>query len=131
MTCPHCSVDTVEFTVPPSLREYAPAEASAATLCPRCLRVAPLDGGSGDRDAIGFDAVGPFFPDGDAGVATALLVGLLDSLALNRRDIEAVAAYAEREGADVFLTLDRLAANTENPHLDLTRRLVQLEQVLE
>jgi hypothetical protein len=125
--CPHCTVETVPFAVPPPLREYAPEEAETAAICPRCLRVSPAEAGPTDPD---FDAVASFFPSGDGGVATALLVGLLDSLALNRRAIEAVAAQAERRGVDVLLVVDRLSTTVPDPYVDLERRSVQLQQLL-
>lgn len=128
MHCPHCSVETVAFAVPPSLREYTPETADAATVCPRCLRVTAAETGPTDPS---FDELSTSFPSGDAGVALALLGGLLDSLALNRRAIEAVAAAAERRGADVFLTLDRLSETVPEPYVDLDRRLEQLHQLLE
>ncbi|SFL25451.1 hypothetical protein SAMN04487950_3066 [Halogranum rubrum] len=128
MHCTHCDVETVTFAVPPALRAHAPDESDAASICPQCLRVVSATEGPVDSS---FDALGPSFPHGEAGVAMALLVGLLDSIALNRRAIEDVAAHAERHGADVFLTLDRLAATTADPSLDLNRRLVQLHSVLD
>lgn len=129
MDCPHCDVDTATFAVPASLRAYAPSDAEVAAFCPHCLRVLAADDEAPDDQS--FDAVGPFFPHGEGGVATALLVGRLDSLALNRGDIEALAAHAERAGVDLFLVLSRLAESTPAAHVDLDRRLVQLEQVLD
>lgn len=128
MDCPHCAVDVVTFTVPPSLREYAPETAEAAAICPRCLRVAAAESGPSDPS---FEAVSPSFPTGEAGVASALLVGSLDSIALNRRAIEELADYAERHGVDLFLTLDRLSTTVHSPAVDLDRRIVQLQQILD
>lgn len=128
MHCTHCDVETVAFAVAPSLREYAPDESDAAAICPQCLRVVSATEGPMEPS---FDTLGSSFPQGEAGVAMALLVGLLDSLALNRRAIEDVAAHVERHGADVFLTLDRLATTTAAPSLDLDRRLAQLHSVLD
>lgn len=129
MDCPHCDVDTAVFAVPASLRAYAPSAADTASLCPRCLRVSAAEGPVADERP--FDTVGPFFPEGEGGVATALLVGHLDSLALNRSAIVTLGAHAERAGVDLFLVVSRLAASTSDAHLDLDRRLVQLEQILD
>lgn len=129
MDCPHCSVETLVFAVPPSLRDYAPSTAATASFCPQCLRVRAVDDEAPDDP--GFEAVGPFFPAGEGGVATALLVGRLDSLALNRSEIEVLADHAEREGVDLFLVLSRLATAAPDAHVDLDRRLVQLEQLLD
>lgn len=128
MDCPECGGVCVSFAVPEELCEYAPEGAAAAAICATCLRVYPIEEGDASAD---FTAVGEFFPPGDAGVALALALGLLDSLALNRRAIEALLARAEREGVDVLLSLDRLsAAGSVQPHFDLDRRRVQVEQAL-
>jgi len=124
MDCVTCERPTVAFEVPPSLRDYAPEEASAVRLCTRCLRTTPADEGSPDPS---FDAVLDGFPDGEAGVALALALGRLDSLALNREAVVDLCDRAERDGVDVYLTLDRLdAAGAVEPHFDLGRRREQL-----
>lgn len=130
MHCPTCSVETVVFAVPSDLREYAPTSADTASLCPHCLRVEAVEDDVG-VDNSSFDTVSTSFPRGEAGVSMALLVGLLDSLALNRRDIELLAARAESHGVDVLLTLDRLTVDVADPHFDIERRLVQLQQILD
>lgn len=118
-------------------------EVDAATLCSVCLRVASVgsDGGDGDDGgsdpvsapaATDFSAVGEFFPDGQAGIELALLLGRLDSLALNRTEIVELCERIERDGADPLLALDRLeTAGAVRPHFDLDRRRAQLRQVLE
>ncbi|WP_101295294.1 DUF6276 family protein [Halegenticoccus soli] len=129
MNCPHCGVETVSFAVPERLRAHAPEESAAAALCPDCLRVYPAEEAASDPD---FARVGDFFPRGEAGAAMALLLGLLDSLALNRAAIEALSARTESAGDDPLLTLDRLAeAGDVDPHFDLDRRRTQLEQLLD
>lgn len=126
MDCPECGAPTVAFAVPADLREHAPGEAAA--ICTRCLRVRPADAGPADPE---FRPLAEFFPDGEAGVALALALGLLGSLALNRDAVESLLGRAERAGADPFLTLDRLAAaGRVDPHFDLPRRRDQLEQLL-
>ncbi|WP_066412057.1 DUF6276 family protein [Halorubrum aethiopicum] len=129
MTCPHCSASAVAFLVPPELRDHAPADETA--ICTRCLRTAPAaDAGiepvpEGPPDLA---AVDPAFPDGDAGVALALLCGHLESFALSRASIEALVEHAEREGSDVLAFLDRLDA--ERAAFDLERRRTALLDLL-
>lgn len=90
--------------------------------------------GTGDLDpteaihTVEFDPLP--FPSGEGGVAVAIAVGLLDSLTLNRPAIEACVEHAEANGADVFLTLDRLADTDVNPTFDPSRRRAQLENLL-
>jgi hypothetical protein len=142
MSCPHCDAPLVAFTVPPVLREHAPAATTA--ICTRCLRtVAVGEGGdvaaeetsAGDVVAVGgtpsdpdFSAVDPAFPDGEAGVALALVCGHLESFALNRASIEALVDHAERSGADVFAFFERLDA--PDAAFDLDRRRAALLDLL-
>jgi hypothetical protein len=137
MSCPACGGDRVAFAVPASLRTHAPDEASAATLCTTCLRVtAPealtTDGPPEDGSpAVDWEPL----PTGEAGVATALLLGLLDSLALRRADVTALVDHVEAAGGDVLLTLDRLVTLSRtgdvDPHVDLERRTAQLQSLLD
>jgi hypothetical protein len=70
--------------------------------------------------------------DRDGGAALLLAIGYLDSVALNRPDIQALVEHAEAAGTDAFLTLDRLAADESvDAHADLGRRRRQLESMLE
>ena len=132
MSCPHCDGDLVAFRVPDDLREYA--ESDRMTICSRCLRTAAVEEpGDDDDDPVQdaaeaeFSAVHDAFPDGPGGVAFALAVGKLGSLALERAVIEDLLAAAERAGADVWLTFDRLAtAGALEPHFDVERRTTQL-----
>jgi hypothetical protein len=128
MPCPACGGDLVAFAVPADLRAYAPESSPYATLCSHCLRTHPTDQGPDDPT---FAAVHESFPDGEAGAALALALGLLDSLALRRAAIDDCCSYAERAGADVLLTLDRLAtADGLDPHFDIERRRHQLAELL-
>lgn len=128
MDCPHCEQSCVAFAVPAELREYAPEGSDAAAICPTCLRTFAAETGDSDPE---FTPVGEFFPAGDTGIALALALGKLDSLALNRTAIETLLADGERRGADVLLALDRLAAaGSVQPHFDVDRRRVQIEQIL-
>lgn len=129
--CPDCDGDLVAFPVPDDLREYAPGEAAA--LCARCLRVHPVDevAETPPADRASFDAVGDFFPEGRAGIALALALGKLGSLALNRRAIQALCGEAERAGGDVLLALDRVdGAAGVDAHFDVGRRTSQLSDLL-
>lgn len=129
MSCPHCSSSVVGLAVPSNLREHAPADEAA--ICTRCLRVvSAVDTGiEGVSDGPpDLSAVDSAFPDGDAGIALALLCGHLESFALSRASIEALVEHAEREGADVFAFLDRL--NAPDAAFDLERRRTALLDLL-
>lgn len=130
MPCPDCDGDLVAFDVPADLREHAPATRTA--LCARCLRTHDAEAVAGDDDPeVDFSAVGDYFPDDRAGVALALALGRLGSLALERRSVQALCDEAERAGGDVMLTLDRLAGDSAvAPHFDLDRRRSQLADLL-
>lgn len=138
MTCPHCGSDVVIFTVPPVLHAHAPDPQTA--ICTHCLRTEAVDHDSSDavatavdgsadpRQTPDFSAIDPAFPDGESGVALALLCGALESFALNRASIEALIDHAERSGADVFAFLDRLDAT--DAAFDLDRRRAVLLDLL-
>ena len=129
MACPRCSSSVVAFSVPSALREHAPA--GDAAICTRCLRTVAADDAGVEALPAGrpdLSAVDPAFPDGDAGIALALLCGHLESFALSRASIEALVAHAEREGADVFVFLDRLDA--PDAAFDLDRRRTALLDLL-
>ncbi|MFB6195712.1 MAG: DUF6276 family protein [Haloplanus sp.] len=128
MACPACGDDTISFAVPSTLREHAPESGTHARLCSTCLGTFATTEGPADPS---FDAVVPAFPSGEAGAALALALGMLDSLALRRAAIDDCCSYAERAGADVLLTLDRLAAaDGVDPHFDIDRRRPQLAEML-
>ncbi len=142
MSCPHCGATVVAFSVPSPLREHAPAAESA--ICTRCLRTGPAveagadpavngaatgsRGTSGSTPRPDFSTVDPAFPNGEAGVALALLCGSLESFALNRASIEVLVEHAERAGADVFTFLNRLDAS--EAAFDLDRRRAALLDLL-
>lgn len=106
---------------------------ASATLecCRRCLSVEP--GEPDDADAAPpWETIHGRFPTGTEGLALLLLIDRLDSLALNRREIESIVEYLETNGVDVFLNIDRLVADPEiEPHVDLARRRDQLDALLE
>ncbi|AZH24285.1 DUF6276 family protein [Haloplanus aerogenes] len=128
MVCEACGGDTVAFAVPADLREYAPESSAHAAICSTCLRTHAVSDAPAEPT---FEAVHESFPSGEAGAAFALALGLLDSLALRRDAIDDCCSYAERAGADVLLTLDRLAgADSLDSHFDIERRRHQLAEML-
>ncbi|WP_049985119.1 DUF6276 family protein [Halobellus rufus] len=129
--CPHCEVPLVAVSVPEKLRAHAPENAAAVGSCPRCLRVLALDSAAAPAEPS-TASLPPAVPDGDGGVALLLLLGKLDSLALNRAAIQSLLESAESAGTDVFLAIDRLAADDAvDAHVDLARRKRQLESLLD
>jgi len=145
MRCDACGDESVvAFDVPDELREYAPDEAGVAAICPTCLDVRPApdadaeDGDVEDAAAPEVDAadaattVHDAFPaDPDAAAGVALLCGLLESLVLNKPEIQSLVDYLEASGTDVFLVLDRLEADPDvDPQVDLERRRPQLQQLI-
>lgn len=146
--CPACDTAFVTFGVPENLREYVPEESATAGICPECLTVTATDSdGTADSDRTAdstadsndstadsnpdFSRILDTFPDGEAGVALALLIGKLPSLAVEKDAVSALRDRAEAGGADVVLTLDRLVGATEvDPHFSLERKLVQMEQLV-
>ncbi|WP_255195042.1 DUF6276 family protein [Halorarius litoreus] len=125
MDCPNCGGPMVAYTVPDSLAEFVD-DATVAS-CTRCLTLRPADAGG----APDFSHVSDEFPEGDAGAAMALALGMLDSLALNRANIEGLVRAAEAEGVDPLLLIDRLQAQGNvRLHFDVSRRRHQLEQLL-
>jgi hypothetical protein len=132
MSCTECARSTVAFRVPTELRDCLPENASAAALCVSCLTLQPPASGEEIREAPDLTEISDAFPaDPDPGVSMALLVGLLESLALNRGTIERLIERIEESGHDPMLTLDRLAEDRDlNPAMDLKGRRRQLEQLL-
>ena len=126
--CPACGHDRLAFRVPDPLREHAPT-GEAAAICPRCLTLSEADSAPPDPD---FSAIIEAFPEGEAGAAMALAVGLVvDSLALNRDAIGACLAYVGDRGDDPWLVLERLAASgAVQADADLDRARRQLQQLL-
>jgi hypothetical protein len=119
------------FPVSEPLREYTPASAARAAICPRCLRLASAEPTATDSVDATFERVDRSIPAGEGGIAVAVLLGLLPSLTLERDAVTAVRDHAERAGVDVTLTLERLRdADGVAPHFDLDRRIVQMEQLL-
>lgn len=128
MDCPDCGAETVRFAVPAEFREHVPFDADHVAFCSRCLSIHPAADGDEEPD---FSPVADVFPRGKAGIPMALVLGMLDSLALHRADIEALLDAAERAGVDPFLVIDRLdAQGSVQAQADLSARRRQLEQLL-
>ncbi|UWG46645.1 Uncharacterized protein HSRCO_0346 [Halanaeroarchaeum sp. HSR-CO] len=129
MRCPNCDATTVAFAIPEAVQDAMPEARPAGALCTHCLTVTPLD--DPPSEAPDWSAVHEAFPTGEAGATMATLLALVDSLALYRAEIDAVARHAESLGVDVMLVLDRLARDDAiDPHFDIDRRRAQLEQLL-
>lgn len=128
--CSNCNADAVAFAVPGAIREHAPKGTEYASICRVCLTVEPLDEAPAETESLA--AVSQSLPeDRDVAATVAVLVGLLESIALNRPAIEAVIDHLEAEGVDPLLVVSRLAADeTLTPAIDLDRRLHQVEQLL-
>lgn len=131
MECPACETAMVPFAVPEAHRAQAPDGASAAALCPACLTLSPVEDDAPSPAEADFSRVIEGFPDGDAGVAMALAVGLLvDSLALNRDAVKEFFDAVSDAGEDPWLVLERLAvAGTVQPEADLAKLRRQLDQL--
>ena len=130
MDCPACGAAAVPFAVPEAYREYLPADEPGAALCSRCLTLQPVaDPPESPPDLA---AISDAMPASDeAAVPLALLLGLLENLALYRAELGDLMADVERAGVDPLLVLDRLA---DDPAIeaaaDLRGRSRQLEQLL-
>jgi len=129
MDCPDCGAEPVAFAVPEDLREFVPGEETAVALCPDCLTLQPAADPPADP---AFGRVHAAFPtEPEAAIPMALLLGLLDELALYRSEVAALLERVERAGVDPLLALSRLAADPDlDPTLDLEARRRQLEQLL-
>jgi len=129
MTCPNCGTERLAFVVPADLRGYLPDDAERVAICPRCLDLAPVE--EAPEELPDFAAISDVVPDGEAGAAMALAIGLLDSLALYRSEIAALLERVERAGTDPLLVVDRLATDPDvEPAFDLDGRRTQIEQLL-
>jgi hypothetical protein len=129
MDCADCGTRGVAFAVPDEYSDAVPGSEPAVALCPRCLALQPATDAPADPE---FDRLGTAFPtEHEAAVPMALLVGLLDSLALYRSEISELLGEVERAGVDPLLVLDRLDADPGiETELDLAGRRRQLEQLL-
>jgi len=117
--CPRCENSRFTVEVPADLTAYT--DAAALDCCPRCLSSEPGDSAAVDPEPP-FETVVRRFPTGTEGVALFLLLGELDSLALNRSEIESLVdrlesnddvAYAEvggvaRQATDTVVTAEEV-----------------------
>ncbi|MFP4627356.1 MAG: DUF6276 family protein [Halobacteriales archaeon] len=128
--CPNCNADAVAFVVPEALRPNTPTGTTYASICRVCLTVDPLDEAPANSESLA--SVSDAFPeDTEAAAGVAVLVGLLESLALHRAQIEATVEHLEGEGVDAMLALTRLADDPDlRPAVDVHRRVHQLGQLL-
>ena len=127
MDCPHCGGPTRTFAVPAALRDHAPG--AAAAVCTDCLLVHDTDGAA---EGVVTDLSDALPADADAAAAAVLLAGALDSVASNRRTLEALAAFLEDAGVDPALTVERLAADGAfEPAVALETRYEQFRQLRE
>lgn len=129
MDCQDCSAPAVAFEVPGEFEDCVPGSESAVALCTRCLSLQPASTPSAEP---GFERVSREFPDNpEAAVPLALLLGLIENLALYRAEITELLEAVERAGTDPLLALDRLAGDPSiETELDLPGRRRQLEQLL-
>ena len=129
MDCQDCGATTVPFAVPAEFVDCVPGSESTVALCPRCLALQPA---SEPAEDPAFERVSDEFPTNpDAAVPLALLLGLIENLALYRAEITELLEAVERAGTDPLLALDRLAADpTIETELELSGRRRQLEQLL-
>ncbi|WP_338730010.1 DUF6276 family protein [Haladaptatus sp. DJG-WS-42] len=130
MDCPRCGEPVVAFDVPADLRDCVAGEEPVVGLCTSCLTLSPAENPDQDPD---FSSISREFPTlRGAAIPMALLLGLLSSLAVNRKEIERLVERVERTGTDPLLVLDRLARDPEiNAETDLRGRQTQLEQFLD
>ncbi|RRJ30475.1 DUF6276 family protein [Halocatena pleomorpha] len=130
MSCPDCDAPLVSFVVPADLREYAPTTTETLAICTQCLTLYPPTSNA-TPEATDFSRISDAFPTGEAAVPMAIVLGLLESLALNRSEIEQLIERVERAGADPLLLLDKLdRQGSVDPQWDVSRRRHQLQQFL-
>ncbi len=131
MDCLVCDAKLVPFAVPDAYRAQAPNGSDAVAICPACLTLTPVETDAPVPEVADFARIIEDFPEGDAGAAMALAVGLLvDSLALNRDAVKGLFDAVSDAGEDPWLVLERLAvAGTVQPDADLGKLRHQLEQL--
>lgn len=135
MDCPDCDAPLVSFVVPSDLDEYAPTTTETLAICTQCLTLHPPTSATtvetDAEESPDFSRISDSFPTGEAAVPMAIALGLLESLALNRSEIEQLLEHAERAGADPLLLLEQLdRQGSVMPRWDIDRRRHQLEQFL-
>lgn len=130
MSCPACGGDQLAVPLGPSFREFLAGEPPGIDVCRDCLAIRPNeDPPETDPDLT---TLSPALPSNhEAALSMVVLIGLLESLAINRSEITALLERAERAGTDPLLVVDRLADSVgPDAHVDLAARRRQLEQLL-
>jgi hypothetical protein len=129
MDCQDCGTESVVFAVPEPLRGFVPGTETVVALCSGCLDLQPATDPPAEP---AFERIHRTFPTNpDAAVPMALLLGLLDELAVYRSEIAALLERAERAGVDPLLVLSRLDRDPDtDPEVDLGARRHQLKQLL-
>lgn len=128
MDCPDCGTEPVVFAVPEQFQAFVPGTETAVGLCPACLGLQPASDPPADPT---FERIHEAFPADRAPVPMALLLGLLDELALYRSELSTLLERVERAGVDALLVLSRMADDPGfDPAVDLEARRRQLEQLL-
>lgn len=130
MSCSACGAETIAAPVSSNLAKFLPDERAGVVLCTHCLHVDPTDDPPADLPS--FQRVSTAFPaESEDALPIVVILALLDSLALYRSELDAVATIAEKRGVDTLLVLDRLASDPAlDPDIDLQRRRHQLAQLL-
>jgi hypothetical protein len=131
MNCPNCRTPVLQFPIQEEFRSYVPGEAAGGYICPSCLTVEPDENAATDHPD--YTEISDAFPNtAETAVPMALSLGLLQSLALNRSEINELFQHMEEEGVDPLLVLEELAESTTiDSRLDLRGRKRQLEQLME
>jgi hypothetical protein len=118
--CPRCEAQLERIDVPPAAASLF--SSSTAGGCPVCLTV--VDAGVGD-DSAASSVLGSVDPAAAAAVWS--VIRDLPQLAMSHDRLDRALALAEEQGVDVFLHLERLAADPAvDAHFDIDRRRRQL-----
>lgn len=130
--CPECGGSVTIRSIPAGCRGILGDDPATAAVCKTCLTVTPSPGVPVELGWDPGDVSDALPSNADAFVAVALLVNLLESIALNREDILTVVDYLETHGVDALLAIDRLSIDSSlSPQVDLDRRYHQLAQIIE
>ncbi|WP_293032425.1 DUF6276 family protein [Natronococcus sp.] len=137
MACSACGSDaTIALSLSAEYRDDEPSNATAITVCTRCLTVDPVgndvDPAIEPDDDPDFSRISDALPTRpERAVPLLLAIDLSSSLATNRAAIESLLEDVERAGTDPLLAIDRLIDDpTVEPAVDLERRRHQFEQLL-
>lgn len=131
-SCDACGSPTVVRPVPAGCRGLLADDPATVRLCEACLAITPAPGTPVTRDWDPATVSEALPRDPEAAVALAMGVTFFSSLALHRRELEAVVAYLEEEaGVDPLLAFDRIGTATDlDPVVDVVGRRDQLAQLM-